>query len=245
MRSPFRAVIRPVAVTAIVAVALAGASGCSSAPGQQEATAGVEQPIQNCMAYGSGGSCGGGSGGGIGGNTDCGYEGASCCHFLHSTYRCETGLACLSGTCESTTPPPPALSTGVAWIDANGTCASGQTSGCDAAAHDYGGCTVTGPVAVPAALASSNCTAGMVYAETGTNLYATNIFACTNFTGVSGYSALVGYESACVGPIDPGYTLVVNVDLSQPDAPGSKMTYQMDWMYDSMPGGGPCMPPHP
>jgi hypothetical protein len=248
MRPTIRVVIRPVAVLATLGAALAGALGCSSAS-QPEATAGVEQPIQNCMAYSTGGgSCGGGGSGG-GGNTDCGYAGASCCYMLHSTYRCATGLACVSGTCESTTPPPPPtppLSSGVAWIDANGTCASGQTTGCDPAAHDYGYCTLTGSVAVPSALASSNCTLGMVYGQNGTSYTPQNLFACKSFTGVSGYSALVGYESACVGPIDSGYTLVVNADLSQPDGTGSPTeTYEMDWLSDSMPGGGPCLPPYP
>ncbi len=247
MRPSLRAVVPPVAVTLTLGLALVGAIGCSSAGPQQEGTAGVQEPIQNCMALG--GSCGGGTSSG-GYVPRCGTESNYCC-YPTTKQICYGGLTCVQGICESTTTPPPALpppsplSSGVGWTNANGTCAAGQTSpnGCDTNAHDYGYCTLTGSEAIPAALASSNCTLGMDYGQNGTSYYPTILWACTSFTGASGYSALVGYESACVGPIDSGYTLVVNVDLSQSDGIGSN--YKTDWTTDSMPGGGPCLPPHP
>jgi hypothetical protein len=215
-------------VTLTLGFALAGAMGCSGAPSTQEPTAGVGEGI-SCMAVGS---CGGGTSSG------------ECCPSASGAY-CHAGFVCDDTDTCITAPSGPAFTTGVAWINTDGTCTSSETSpnGCDTNGHDYGYCTLTGSIAIPAALAGMGCTMGMTYGQLSDTWTPTNVFACTHFTAATGFSPLVGYESACVGPIDAGYTLIAQANLGQSD--GSGGTYGNDWHADAMPGGGPCLPPWP
>jgi hypothetical protein len=225
-------------VTLTLGFALAGALGCSGAASSQEATAGVEEGI-SCMSVSS---CGGGGGphGGLG----CGTSGSECCSSTSGDY-CLSGLVCDDTDTCVTAPSGPAFTSGVAWINTNGTCTSGETSpnGCDTNAHDYGYCTLTGSIAIPAALAGMGCTMGMTFGGLTDTWTPTNLFACTNFTATTGFSPLVGYEDACVGPIDAGYTLIAEANLNQSDGTGG--TYYGDWHADAMPAGGPCLPAFP
>jgi hypothetical protein len=224
-------------VTLTLGFALASALGCSGAASSQEATAGVEEGI-SCMSVGS---CGGG---GTHGSLGCGYSGSECCSST-SDAPCHAGLVCDdTDTCVAA-PSGPAFTSGVAWINTSGTCASGETSpnGCDTNAHDYGYCTLTGSIAIPAALAGMGCTIGMTFGGLTDTWTPTNLFVCTNFTATTGFSTLVGYEDACVGPVDAGYTLIAEANLSQSDGEGG--TYYADWVADAMPGGGPCLPAFP
>jgi hypothetical protein len=222
---------------------------------------------------GCGGSSSGAKGGSSSGGVACGELGGPCCveNTCYYGLSCTAGTCqepCGTAGQPTCPEPPPCtygvpvngqcvteeLSAGVAFVDPSG--------GSDPNAHDYEGCQFTsGDVSVPAALATMGCTLGLTYEfpkppAGQTSLWAPTAFwACTNFTAATGYTAIPasqplgspnGYESACIGPTHAGFVLVGAFDGDEVIADaGPCQTILECTRADSMPAGGPCVPPYP